>query len=250
MIPLAGQSNIRVTHYHTHNGKNGNVGAGSLIVLRNPRDAWNEIRRVVNAELARRGPLEETANVERRGPYSLKNRGRAITGQDFEWLAREVTGVRHAYCLPASKADGVCEPGCVTVVIVPAPTHTLRDANGRPIPVTSLLRQVREYLEARRADQPGPIPGRHRRWVTDIATEDPDQVQVTGPGFVEVEVVAKVVARSPEEADSVRTDILKRLRTFLDPADGGPDRTGWQLGGMSTSRRSRPRSKTCRESIM
>ena len=31
-------------------------------------------------------------------------------------------------------------------------------------------------------------------------------------------------------ADSVRTEILKRLAAFLDPADGGPDRSGWQPG--------------------
>jgi uncharacterized phage protein gp47/JayE len=231
MIPLAGQDNIRVTRYHTHSGKNGNVGAGSVIVLRSPRDALNEIRRVGNVEAATGGAdLEETANVELRGPYSLKNRGRAITGQDFEWLAREVTGVRHVYCLPASKAEGTREPGWVTVVVVPAPTHTLSDANGRPIPVPSLLRQVREYLEARGLVNLARSHGDIGDGVTASATEDPNQVQVTGPGFVEVEVVAQVVARSPEQADSVRTDILKQLRTFLDPADGGPDRMGWQPG--------------------
>ena len=231
MIPLAGQNNIRVTHYHTHSGKNGNVGAGSLIVLRSPRDALNEIRRVRNVEPAAGGAdLEETANVESRGPYSLKNRGRAITGQDFEWLAREITGVRRVYCLPATKADGACQPGWVTVVVVPAPTHTQSDADGRPIPAPSLLRQVREYLEERGLVNLARSQGDIGDGVTDIATEDPDQVQVTGPGFVEVEVVAKVVARNPDQADSVRTDILKRLRTFLDPADGGPDRTGWQPG--------------------
>ena len=231
MIPLAGQSNIRVTHYHTHNGKNGNVGADSLIVLRNPSDALNEIRKIGNAEPAAGGAdLEETANVERRGPYSLKNRGRAITPQDFEWLAREITGVRHAYCLPASKADGLYEPGCVTVVIVPAPTHTLSDANGRPIPVTSLLQQVQEYLEARGLVNLARSQGDIGDGVTDIAIEDLNRVQVTGPGFVEVEVVAEVVARSPEQADSVRKVILEQIHAFLDPADGGPDRTGWQPG--------------------
>ena len=231
MIPLAGQSNIRVTHYHTHNGKNGNVGADSLIVLRNPSDALNEIRKIGNAEPAAGGAdLEETANVERRGPYSLKNRGRAITPQDFEWLAREITGVRHAYCLPASKADGLYEPGCVTVVIVPAPTHTLSDANGRPIPVTSLLQQVQEYLEARGLVNLARSQGDIGDGVTDIAIEDLNRVQVTGPGFVEVEVVAEVVARNPEQADSVRKVILEQIHAFLDPADGGPDWTGWQPG--------------------
>ena len=116
------------------------------------------------------------------------------------------------------------------MVVVPAPTHTLSDANGRPVPAPPLLRQVQEYLEARGLINLARSQGDIGDGVTDIATEDPDQVQVTGPGFVEVEVVAKVVARDPEQADSVRTNILKQLQAFLDPADGGPDRAGWQPG--------------------
>ena len=81
-------------------------GAGAVIVLRNPQDALNEIRRVGNVEPAAGGAdLEETAHVELRGPYSLKNRGRAITGEDFEWLAREITGVRRVY-LSARRQGG------------------------------------------------------------------------------------------------------------------------------------------------
>lgn len=231
MIPLAGQNNIRVTRYRTHNGKTGNVDASTVIVLRSPHDALNEIRRVSNFEPATSGAdLEETADVELRGPYSLKNRGRAITGQDFEWLAREVIGVRRVYCLPATRADGRREPGWVTVLVIPGPNHTLNDPDGRPVPAPFLLRQVREYLEARGLVNLSQSMGEVGDGVADATVQDPDQIQVTGPGFVEVEVVAKVVATDPEEADSVRTAILEQLRTFLDPVEGGPDRTGWQPG--------------------
>ena len=85
MIPLAGQNNIRVTQYHTHSGKNGNVGAGSIIVLRNPRGTLNEIRRVGMSSPRPAGPIwrrPPTSNCA--VPYSLKNRGRAIARQDFE----------------------------------------------------------------------------------------------------------------------------------------------------------------------
>jgi hypothetical protein len=43
-------------------------------------------------------------------------------------------------------------------------------------------------------------------------------------------VVAKVVAKDPTQADSVRTAILKQLAAFLNPIDGGPDRKGWEPG--------------------
>ena len=231
MIPPAGQNNIRAKRYRTHNGQNGNVAAGAVIVLRTPRDALNELRRVENVEPAAGGAdLEETAQAELRGPYSLKNRGRAITREDFEWLAREVAGVRRVFCVPGYKADGTRQPGWVTVVVVPEPTHTASNAAGRPMPAPSLLRLVREYLEARGLISLARSTGDIGDEVTAQATSDPDQIQVTGPRFVEVEVVADVVAKNPEQADSVRTDILKQLRTFLDPLDGGPDRQGWELG--------------------
>ncbi len=229
MIPPAGQDNIRARLYRTHSGASGNVAAGAITVLRNPKDALNEIRRVGNVEPAMGGAeLEETAQVELRGPYSLKNRGRAITHEDFEWLAREIPGARRVYCLPARKRDGAHEPGWVTVVVVPARTHAVPDPEGRPIPTPSLLRQVREYLEARglinlarpASDTSG----------TAAPYADLDQIHVTGPGFVEVEVVARVVPKDLTLADNTRKDILERLAAFLDPIDGGPERQGWQSG--------------------
>lgn len=229
MIPPAGQDNIRARHYCTHSGQTGNVAASAITVLRNPKDALNEIRRVENVEPATGGAeLEETAQVELRGPYSLKNRGRAITAEDFEWLAREIAGTRRIYCLPARTRDSASEPGWVTVVVVPAKTHTVPDSEGRPIPTPALLRQVREYLEARGlVNLARPAPGAA---VAAAPFVDRDQIHVTGPGYVEVEVVARVVPVNPIQADNTRKDILKQLAAFLDPIDGGPGRQGWQSG--------------------
>ena len=159
-IPPAGRENIIVKRYRSHWGAQGDLDANTVTVLRNPKGPLNEIRRVTNPEPAAGGAdLEETALVEQRGPYSLKNRGRAIAPEDYEWLGREVAGARRVYCLPTRKSNGTRMPGWVTVVVVPEATHTLTGGQGRTEPEPTLLREVREYLAARRAGELGrPIP--------------------------------------------------------------------------------------------
>jgi hypothetical protein len=57
-----------------------------------------------------------------------------------------------------------------------------------------------------------------------------DQIYVKGPDYIEVKVSATVVANNPEQADSIKFAILKRLDDFLHPLQGGPSREGWQAG--------------------
>ena len=228
MIPPAGQNNIKVKRYHTHNAEAGNLPAGTITLLRNPKGTLSKVRQVKLFEVAAGGAaLEETAHVEVRGPHALKNRGRAVTAEDFEWIGQDIPGVRRLHCLPAHKADGSSEPGWVTAVVVPERSCSLGGPKGPLIPAPALLRQVRERLESvglanlAHADaaytvQPGP--------------EDPDQIYVTGPGFVQVEVVTKVVAQDPTKADDLREQTRSRLEAFLDPLDGGPERQGWAPG--------------------
>ena len=205
------------------------MDANTVTVLRNPKGPLNEIRRVTNPEPAAGGAdLEETALVKQRGPYSLKNRGRAIAPEDYEWLGREVAGARRVYCLPTRKSNGTRMPGWVTVVVVPEATHTLTGGQGRTEPEPTLLREVREYLAARAlANLAG--PSLEAAAAAD-SQPDLDQIHVKGATVVEVVVHAKVTPKDRQKSDSTRQDVLKQLAAFLYPVDGGPDRQGWQPG--------------------
>ncbi len=227
MIPPAGQNNVRATRYRTHAEVAGNLAPNTVTVMRNPRDALAEVRLVANFEPASGGAAaEETAAVMRRAPYSLKNRQRAVAQEDYEWLAREVEGVRGVFCLPARQRDGSVRPGWVTLLVVPSHTSATSGSVGRPIPSPELLRQVRAYLEQRSlANLAWPEGG-----LALAAGPDQDQIHVTRPGFVEVKVSARVTPLDPAEADAVRNGVLRRLEAFLDPLGGGPDRDGWTPG--------------------
>ena len=56
------------------------------------------------------------------------------------------------------------------------------------------------------------------------------QIHVTGAAYMKVSVHAKVVASDRPNADDIREKILNRLDDFLDAANGGPERQGWEPG--------------------
>jgi uncharacterized phage protein gp47/JayE len=227
MVPPAGHNNIRARQYRTHAGAAGNLPANTVTVMRTPKGALNEIRRVANHEPAFGGSeAEETASVMERAPYSLKNRHRSVAKEDYEWLAREVEGACRAFCLPTRKRDGTVQAGWVTVVVVPDSASAATGSEKRPIPSPGLLREVRAYLEQRCLTNLAPTgAGRLAEEMT-----DPDQIHVTGPGFVEVQVRAQVTPRNPTQADATRKAIEQQLGAFLNPLAGGPDRRGWEPG--------------------
>jgi hypothetical protein len=160
----------------------------------------------------------------------LKNRQRAVTREDYQWLALEIDGVERAYCLPTRDADGLSHPGWVTVVIIPKPVGALPDGAGKkPVPSPALLRTVQAHLE-------GHALSNLRKFEQPASQDDQqsgaadDQIYVKGPDYIEVKVSATVVANNPEQADSIKFAILKRLDDFLHPLQGGPSREGWQAG--------------------
>jgi hypothetical protein len=143
-VPPAGRDNIRALIYRTHNGVNGNVATGNVTVLRNPRGDLANIKTVTNHEATGGGAnAEPVEQVKLRGPQTLKHRQRAVTVEDYEWLAREAGGdLAQVRCLPARNPLGLPEAGWVTMVITP---ESVTDK--RPTPTPALLRRVESYLK-------------------------------------------------------------------------------------------------------
>jgi len=209
-IPLIGHDNIKAVSYRNHDGINGNAAVGTITVLRNPSGDLANIKSVTNYEKAGGGSDAETVDeVKLRGPQCLKHRQRAVTIEDFAWLAREASGeVGQARCLPTRDCKGLPKAGWVTVVITP------KSKVAKPTPSPALLRCVETYLK--------------NRALTNL--KNVEQIYVKGPEYIEATVLAKVVPSEPEKSDDVELAILKRLETFLHPLRGGPDLTGWKLG--------------------
>lgn len=223
-----GVDNVRALVYRTHRAAAGNVAANTIRVLRNATGDVAAIQRVTNWDAAVGGAdVEKETEVEERGPQRLRNRQRAVTTDDFAWLAREVEGVAQAYCLPTCDAQGQTKPGWVTMIIMPKPSYAEAANRDRPVPTPALLQQVRVYLDERVLANLKETASPTGQVTLPTAVS---HLIVKRPAYLEVAVDATVVTRTPAQMPQIHQAIIARLDAFLHPTQGGPDRQGWAPG--------------------
>jgi len=217
LVPPPGQNNVRIS-YHTGGGEQGNRPPGTVVQL---RSGVPYIDHVANHEAAQGGaPREPVERLRKRGPVTLRHRGRAVTAQDLEDLAVEASAdVARSRAVVAgfdptelwvengrrgTAAHRAVASGRMGVIVVPD------SPAARPTPTLGLLGQVRSYLQQRC-----------------VPTAD---LWVAGPQWVQVQVAATVVPASIEDADALRPRVQAALEHFLHPLTGGHDGQGWAFG--------------------
>lgn len=201
---------VRFTRYRQGGGIEGNVGANTLTVL---KSSIPYVARVTNIRPATGGLNAESLEAaKRRVPSMLKSRDRAVTAEDFEFLAGEASPqVARAKCIQ-TRTDGSSSvpPGTIELLIVPVlPTERERTPDTLQ-PSPELLERVREYLDERRL----------------LGT----QLVVDGPAYVGVSVEARLYVQPHRDPEQVRQQVADRLTRYFDPLLGGPDGAGWPFG--------------------
>jgi predicted phage baseplate assembly protein len=205
-VPPAGANNIRARRYRAGGGMSGNVGPDTITQLLGVAPFVSEVTNPRAAEGGADGEL--VTEVKERGPQTIRHRGRSVTAQDFEAMAREASpGVAVARALPTTATNGRPAPGWVTIVIVP------QSLEPQPQPSFTLRQLVKNYLAAR-------APG------TLIAS----RLNVIGPTYYPVGVTAYVSPRISGEAGLVRQRLVEAATEFLHPLHGGPQGKGWPFG--------------------
>lgn len=200
-IPPAG---CRInTSYTNGGGLSGNVLAGAVTEL---RTGIPYVVGVTNPVAAAGGAASERPEeVRERGAQSLRHRDRAVSAQDFEWLAREASPeVARARCLAGGR--GGEERGGVSLLVIP------HSADPRPQATPELQRRVREHLAAR---APATVSRR---------------IRIAEARYVPVGVVAAIVPLRAGEAAQVEARLMARLNNFLHPLNGGAEGRGWGFG--------------------
>jgi len=192
----AGADNVRARRYRSGGGADGNLPAGAIRQLL----SGGVVAGVGSPRAAEGGAdAEASAAVLTRGPLTLRHRRQAITLADFEALAREASP---AVAVARATAAG----GTVTVVVLP------RGTEQQPQPSWQLRREVRDFLRAR---SPASLSG---------------AVRVVAPRYLEVSVEARVAPAAGADAGVLAAAVAARLREFLHPLRGGPEREGWPFG--------------------
>ncbi|HEX5859739.1 MAG TPA: putative baseplate assembly protein [Microbacterium sp.] len=204
-VPPAGAP-IRIPRYAIGGGSRGNVGAGSIAVL---RTTVPYVRSVENHAAALGGIDGETLEeAKRRGPLAIRTRDRAVTAQDYEQLAKAARpGIARVRCVPASEGDAA-----VRLLVVPSaapgPDGHVDFADLEPQP--ELLAGIAAEIDQRRA-----VGAR---------------VIVEPPFYRGMTVVARLIGRPGSLLEVLEKDCLAALYRHFDPVVGGIGGMGWPFG--------------------
>lgn len=206
-VPPQGAA-VRVLPYLTGGGRRGNVAAGALKVL---RSSIPYIGPPANRRAATGGvDGEDVANARLRGALALRTRQRAVTAEDFEYLARQAAPeIARVRCVAAESGP---EAGAVRVLLVPWAED---DGTGRlgfeqlACP-EELVQRVRDRLDRQRV----------------IGT----RMVVEPPFYQGVTVVTTLRATASTAPALVQQAAVTALYRHLNPLTGAVDGTGWPFG--------------------
>jgi len=208
--PLGAQ--IRMRSYRSGGGAAGNVGAGKITVLRSAVPFVDRVKNRVEAVGGRDAETVEHAAL--RAPRLLRTSFRAVTAEDYEYLAREASQSVARVCCRQPRpgaADGAIPPGTVRVLIVPTVSKPARRVTPEELRLPdALVEEIEEYLNERRL----------------LTTA----LRVDAPSYTQIKVEAHIKARAKTSPERVRADVLEKLYSFLNPIVGGHDGDGWPFG--------------------
>jgi hypothetical protein len=199
--------NIVARKYRFGGGSQGNIGAQTITQL---QTFVVSVSSVTNYQPATGGTDEESvANAKLRAPLALKSNNRAVTSEDFEYMATQAPGanVIRAKALPLFHPNFPTGPipGVVTVIVVPN-----SDAPN-PTPNQTTLRAVCQYLDAHR-----------------LLTSE---VYVVGPTYRKIKVQTSLIVQPGSDLATVKNAVTAALMKFFSPLAGGTNETGWPFGG-------------------
>jgi hypothetical protein len=158
------------------------------------------------------------------GLEALSRRYRAITKEDYEYLAMECMETLQkglagrVICvnnrdLEYKKNENGLQPGYISVIIIPrCNENSAYCKNG--LPTDELRKKIKDYLGARKL----------------VAT----RLRVIGPDYkkVRLEVWVSLKEKMLDEATKniIKNNIQNSIKTYFDPINGGQDGKGWPLG--------------------
>lgn len=205
-VPPAGAQIVART-YLSGGGAAGNVAAGAITQL---LAGVGGVEAVTNPHPAEGGADGETLTaLMRRGPQTVRHRGRALSPRAYETMAFEAsTAVAVARAIPCRDYQGRHAPGWVTLVIIP------KSEENRPQPSFGLREKVRTYIEARAA----------------AGLAAMTRIYVTGPDYLAVDVSATLTVDDMSQAGAVEQTAQQAIGGFLHPLTGGPEGIGWSTG--------------------
>ncbi|MGO9973792.1 MAG: putative baseplate assembly protein [Solirubrobacteraceae bacterium] len=204
-IPPKGAA-LRLSRYRHGGGSEGNVGGERLTTL---RSAIPGVASVTNPVHARGGVAPQSLrSVCERSPLEIRTRYRAVTAEDYEFLATEATP-RVARARRVN--DGV--PGVALQILPRVDPANRRLTIEELTPDKPLLDEIDRYLDARKL----------------VGTP----VRLDSMRFRAVSVVVNLQASPRADVQRIERDVRQSLYEYLNPLIGGTAGSrgdGWPAG--------------------
>jgi len=223
--PLAGSEIRALAYRYVAGGASGNVPANTVTAIRtavpgmiaatNPGAGWDG------------SDQEAIEDAKRRAPQLIKNRSRAVTVEDYEFLAGEATtDIAKTKALPARLFESGIDvgkpwayagldrsPGRVNVIVVPRMPETV----SQPKPDAALLAETTRYLDQRRTASSALL----------VATPRYLPIIVKADLYVWQKAIDNGLI---PDAATVTNQIRELTKEFLHPLYGNIRGTGWEVG--------------------
>lgn len=200
---------LRFAAYRIGGGTIGNVRAREIQILKSGQEYIADVH---NPRRAAGGREAETLDhAKMRAQMLLRMRNRAVTGEDFEFLAlRASSSVGRARCVPPGE-DGA-NPGEVRLLLVPRAPGVPTPSDLKLPPQT--LTSVRAFLD-------------ERRLLTTV-------LKISEPEYVFVSTDLVVVAAPDMDTETLRRRLKENLEAYFHPVTGGLSGEGLPFGGTLT----------------
>ncbi len=201
--PPIKKAGIRIDSYTTGGGSAGNVAPHTLRVMAQNIPFIAGCDNPFGAEGG--SDMEDTDNLKSRAAGVFKSVARAVTTEDFEWLARESSAsVGRAHCLKEKNTQGE-----ICVIIVPSMTEgTPLDV--KRVPSKELIRCVVSYLNERKL----------------VGTK----IRVQEPVYRSFSAEFSLVFRSDVlDEGNLKKKVENTLREYFHVLKGG-EGNGWEFG--------------------
>ena len=206
-------ASITMSRYRTGGGLSGNVDAGVINTL---KTAIPYIDRVTNRKPALGGlDAEQLEAAKLRMPKLLRSRERAVTADDFEFLARQALPetISRVRCLQPRPSDANASvlPGQVYVLVMPHVTFAKGYLSPNALNMKqSDIKKVVDYLDERRL----------------LTT----RLHVRVPAYRWLSVKVQLGGAPGVSESQVETEVMEQLYEFLNPLTGGLNGDGWEFG--------------------
>lgn len=203
---------LRFSYYRCGGGVMGNVGPGTITVL---KSSIPYVASVTNIEAARGGTEPESIeHAKMRAPKVIKAWTRAVTADDFEFLAMQASPqVARARCIaPSTQGQGQdMSPGVVRLILVPAVPRVDGPISREELELTQQGREeILTYIDERRL----------------LGT----RLEIVSPEYIPVSVEVKIKGKPGTDFEQVAKDTETMLYRYINPVYGGSEGNGWPFG--------------------